>query len=89
VVWLCHPRSHSRATRPGRAACGLGLLNTGFHLSLLAYFRRRLARSGDPGRLFARVKEVVAATGALAGKNHRALDSTVLDDAVATQDTVT
>ena len=31
----------------------------------------------------------MAATGALAGKTRRALDSTVLDDAVATQDTVT
>ena len=32
---------------------------------------------------------MVAQTGALAGKTRRALDSTVLDDAVATQDTVT
>jgi IS5 family transposase len=72
-----------------KAACGLGLLDPGFDPSLLAYFRRRLARSGDPGRLFAKVKEVVAATGVLAGKHRRALDSTVLDDAVATQDTVT
>jgi hypothetical protein len=72
-----------------KAACGLGLLDPGFHPSLLTYFRRRLARSGDPGRLFAKVKEVVAATGVLAGKYRRALDSTVLDDAVATQDTVT
>jgi hypothetical protein len=32
---------------------------------------------------------VVAQTGVLAGKTRRALDSTVLDDAVATQDTVT
>ena len=72
-----------------KAACGLGLLDPGFHPSLLTYFRRRLARSGDPGRLFTKVKEVVAATGALAGKQRRALDSTVLDDAVATQDTVT
>jgi hypothetical protein len=31
---------------------------------------------------------VVAQTGALAGRTRRALDSTVLDDAVATQDTV-
>jgi hypothetical protein len=31
----------------------------------------------------------VAQTWALAGKTRRALDSTVLDDAVATQDTVT
>ena len=72
-----------------KAACGLGLLDPGFDPSLLTYFRRRLARSGDPGRLFAKVAEVVAATGVLAGKRRRALDSTVLDDAVATQDTVT
>jgi hypothetical protein len=72
-----------------KAACGLGLLDPGFHPSLLTYFRRRLARSAEPGRLFAKVKEVVAATGVLAGKHRRALDSTVLDDAVATQDTVT
>jgi hypothetical protein len=72
-----------------KAACGLGLLDPGFHPSLLTCFRRRLARSGDSARLFSKVKEVVATTGALAGKHRRALDSTVLDDAVATQDTVT
>src|ERR687892_406522 len=32
---------------------------------------------------------VEALTGVLAGKSRRALDSTILDDAVATQDTVT
>jgi hypothetical protein len=72
-----------------KAACGLGLLDTAFDPSLLTYFRRRLALSGDPGRLFARVREVVTATGVLAGRHRRALDSTVLDDAVATRDTVT
>jgi transposase-like protein DUF772 len=72
-----------------KAACGLGLLDTGFDASLLTYFRRRLRGSADPERLFAKVREVVAATGVLAGKHRRALDSTVLDDAVATQDTVT
>ncbi|MFF4345701.1 IS1182 family transposase [Kitasatospora sp. NPDC001540] len=72
-----------------KAACGLGLHDTAFDPSLLAYFRRRLQRSADPNRLFARVKEVVAATGVLKGRQRRALDSTVLDDAVATQDTVT
>src|SRR2546430_6561200 len=72
-----------------KAACGLGLLDPGFDPSLLTYFRRRLARSKEPNRLFATVQEVVAATGVLAGKHRRALDSTVLDDAVATQDTVT
>ena len=72
-----------------KAACGLGLLDTAFDPSLLTYFRRRLAGSADPNRLFARVRQVVAATGVLTGKHRRALDSTVLDDAVATQDTVT
>src|SRR5215467_13554861 len=72
-----------------KAACGLGLLDGAFDPSLLTYFRRRLARSDDPNRLFAKVRQVVAATGVLTGKHRRALDSTVLDDAVATQDTVT
>jgi IS5 family transposase len=72
-----------------KAACGLGLLDGGFDPSLLTYFRRRLGRSDDPNRLFAKVRQVVAATGVLRGRHRRALDSTVLDDAVATQDTVT
>jgi IS5 family transposase len=72
-----------------KAACGLGLLDAGFDSSLLTYFRRRLGRSEDPHRLFSAVRQVVAATGVLAGKHRRALDSVVLDDAVATQDTVT
>ncbi|WP_327071799.1 IS1182 family transposase [Kitasatospora sp. NBC_01302] len=72
-----------------KAACGLGLNDTAFDPSLLAYFRRRLARSPRPNRIFEAVREVVRATGVLKGKHRRALDSTVLDDAVATQDTVT
>jgi transposase len=72
-----------------KAACGLGLLDAGFDPSLLTYFRRRLRHSADPNRLFEKVRQVVAATGVLKGKHRRALDSTVLDDAVATQDTVT
>jgi hypothetical protein len=47
-----------------------------------------LAASDSPNRIFEAVRAVVAQTGALAGKTRRALDSTVLDDAVATQDTV-
>jgi hypothetical protein len=72
-----------------KAACGLGLLDGAFDPSLLTYFRRRLARSDAPNRLFEKVRQVVAATGVLSGRHRRALDSTVLDDAVATQDTVT
>jgi transposase len=72
-----------------KAACGLGLHDMAFDPSLLAYFRRRLARSTRPNRVFEAVREIVKATGVLTGKHRRALDSTVLDDAVATQDTVT
>jgi hypothetical protein len=42
-----------------------------------------------PRRIFDAVGQVVGETGVLAGKTRWALDSTVLDDAVATQDTVT
>ena len=51
--------------------------------------RGRLAASARPDRIFEAVRSVVAETGVLAGKSRRALDSVVLDDAVATQDTVT
>jgi hypothetical protein len=72
-----------------KAACGLPVAAAGFHPTVLTYWRRRLARSQRPDRIFDAVREVVAATGALTGKTRRALDSTILEDAVATQDTVT
>jgi len=72
-----------------KAACGLPITAGAFHSTTLTYWRRRLAASDEPNRIFDAVKAVVAATGALAGKTRRALDSTILDDAVATQDTVT
>lgn len=72
-----------------KAACGLPITAAAFHSTTLTYWRRRLAASERPNRIFDAVKAVVSATGALAGKTRRALDSTVLDDAVATQDTVT
>jgi hypothetical protein len=72
-----------------KAACGLPVTAGAFHPTTLTYWRRRLAASKRPNRIFETVKAVVAATGALTGKTRRALDSTVLDDAVATQDTVT
>jgi hypothetical protein len=72
-----------------KAACGLPVTAGAFHATTLTYWRRRLAASKRPNRIFDAVKSVVSATGALAGKTRRALDSTVLDDAVATQDTVT
>ncbi len=72
-----------------KAACGWPVGSAGFHPTVLTYWRRRLAASGRPDRIFDAVREVVTATGALNRKTRRALDSTVLDDAVATQDTVT
>ena len=72
-----------------KAACGLAVADPGFHPTTLTYWRRRLSRSERPNRIFEVVKTVVAQTGVLRGKTRRALDSTVLDDAVATQDTVT
>jgi hypothetical protein len=72
-----------------KVACGLPLDHEGFHPSTLTYWRRRLARSDHPNRIFDAVRAVVAETGVLQGKSRRALDSVVLDDAVATQDTIT
>lgn len=72
-----------------KVACGLALDDGGFDFTVLTYWRTRLRRSERPQRIFDAVRQVVAATGVLAGKERRALDSTILDDAVATQDTVT
>ena len=72
-----------------KVACGLALDDEGFDYSVLTYWRTRLRTSDRPERIFDAVREVVAATGVLKGKTRRALDSTLLDDAVATQDTVT
>src|SRR4051795_5882822 len=72
-----------------KTACGMAVTDAGFHSTTLTYWRRRLAASASPNRIFEAVKTVVAQTGVLTGKTRRALDSTILDDAVATQDTVT
>jgi Transposase DDE domain/Transposase domain (DUF772) len=72
-----------------KAACGLPVTAAAFHATTLTYWRRRLAASDRPNRIFDAVRTVVAQTGVLTGRTRRALDSTVLDDAVATQDTVT
>lgn len=72
-----------------KAACGIAIDAAAFHPTTLTYWRRRLAASKKPQRIFEAVRDVVTSTGALAGKQRRALDSTVLDDAVARQDTVT
>ena len=72
-----------------KVAAGLALDQEGFDYSVLTYWRSRLRNSDSPERIFEAVRSVITATGVLAGKTRRALDSTLLDDAVATQDTVT
>ena len=72
-----------------KVACGLALDDEGFDYSVLTYWRTRLRTSERPERIFDAVRSVIDATGVLKGKTRRALDSTLLDDAVATQDTVT
>lgn len=72
-----------------KVACGLSLDEEGFHPTVLTYWRNRLRASERPERVFEAIRAVVQATGALKGKTRRAVDSTLLDDAVATQDTVT
>ena len=72
-----------------KAACGLAVTDTSFHSTTLTYWRRRLAASTSPDRIFDAVRTVIKQTGVIKGKTRRVLDSTVMDDAVATQDTVT
>jgi IS5 family transposase len=72
-----------------KIACGLRLDDEGFHPTVLVYWRARLRTSDRPRRIFDAVREVVEATGVLAGRRRRVLDSTILADAVATQDTIT
>ena len=72
-----------------KAAAGLSLTHGGFHPTVLTLWRARLRASDRRERIFDAVREVVAQTGVLADKGRRALDSTILHDAVATQDTVT
>lgn len=72
-----------------KVAAGLSLADEGFHPTVLTLWRNKLRASAAPERIFDAVRAVIDATGVLKGKNRRALDSTVLDDAVATQDTIT
>src|SRR6266498_2731393 len=72
-----------------KVAVGMALDDGGFHPSTLTYWRQRLARSGRPHRINDAVRRVVEETGVLAGRRRRAVDSTILADAVATQDTIT
>jgi hypothetical protein len=72
-----------------KAALGLAVTSGSFHATTLTVWRRRLAASDRPERIFEVVRQVIGETGAVRGKTRRAMDSTILDDAVARQDTVT
>src|SRR5882757_2172134 len=95
VLQVLHDCSDAQAAEAARcdlrwkAACGFPLDHPGFDPSTLVYWRRRLARSDRPHRINDAVAAVIAQTGVLKGRRRRAVDSTILADAVATQDTIT
>ena len=72
-----------------KVACGLAVDEAGFDPSSLVYWRNRIARSQRPHRVNDAVRKIVEQTRVLKGRRRRAVDSTILADAVATQDTVT
>jgi len=72
-----------------KVATGMSLDHKGFDASTLVYWRKRLAKSDRPHRINDAVRQVVEQTGILRGRRKRAVDSTILADAVATQDTIT
>ncbi|MEP7025644.1 MAG: IS1182 family transposase [Actinomycetota bacterium] len=94
VLQVLHDYSDAETAEAARcdlrwkAACGFPLDHAGFDPSTLVYWRKRLARSDRPHRVNDAVAVVIAQTGVLAGRR-RAVDSTILADAVATQDTIT
>ena len=95
VLQVLHDYSDSEAAEAARcdlrwkAACGFPLDHAGFDPLTLVYWRRRLAKSQRPHRINDAVRRVIGETGALTGRRRRAVDSTILADAVATQDTIT
>ncbi len=72
-----------------KVAIGAALDERGFDPSTLVYWRRRIAASARPHRVNEAVRRIAEGTGVLAGRRRRVADSTLLEDAVATQDTVT
>lgn len=88
----CSDRETAEAARCDlrwKVATGMALDDAGFDASTLVYWRRRLAKSERPHRINDAVMRVIEQVGILRGRRRRAVDSTILADAVATQDTVT
>jgi hypothetical protein len=94
VLQVLHDYSDAEAAEAARcdlrwkAACGFPLDHGGFDSSTLVYWRRRIAKSDRPHRINDAVAAVIGQTGIVKGRR-RAVDSTILADAVATQDTIT
>jgi hypothetical protein len=94
VLQVLHDYSDAEAAEAARcdlrwkAACGFSLDHGGFDPSTLVYWRRRIAKSDRPHRINDAVAKVIGQTGIVKGRR-RAVDSTILADAVATQDTIT
>ena len=95
VLQVLHDYSDAEAAEAARCdlrwkvACGFPLDHGGFDPSTLVYWRRRLAKSQRPHRISDAVRAVIGQTGVLRGRQRRAVDSTIVADAVATQDTIT
>jgi Transposase domain (DUF772) len=68
-----------------KAACGLAIDDQGFDPSSLVYWRGRIARSERPHRVNEAIRLIVEQSGVLKGRRRRAVDSTILADAVATR----
>jgi hypothetical protein len=64
-----------------KVAIGAALDDPGFDSPALVYWRR-IAKSARPHRISDAVRKIVAGTGVLKGRRRRAVDSTVLADAV-------
>lgn len=71
-----------------KVACGLGIGDEAFHPTVLVLWRNKLRASKRPQRIFEAVREVISTSGVISNKTRRALDSTVLEDAVQRQDTI-
>ena len=80
--------SQLRTNIAWKVAAGVSLADEGFHPTVLTLWRNRLKGSERPERIFDAVRAVVTEAGVLTGKTRRALDSTVLDDAVIRQDAI-
>ena len=89
ICRIGRPRRRPVVICGGRSPREWRWITTGFDPTTLVYWRKRLAKSDRPHRINEAVGAVVAETGVLGGRRKRAVDSTILADAVATQDTIT